>query len=93
MMFFEHTHMRLRCCYAHLSAVLEPGRICWDSSAHQSHGLYHQMKQLLMIWGVQHIHHQLIMFYEHVASVSSHRMQRVSLHLAANYACIGVLHI
>ena len=40
-----------------------------------------------------YIHHQLIMFYEHVASVSSHRMQRVSLHLAANYACIGVLHI
>lgn len=51
------------------------------------------MKQLLMIWGVQHIHHRHIMFYEHVASVSSHRLQRVSLHLAANYACNGVLYI
>ena len=33
---------------------------CCGSSAHQSQGLYHQMKQWLMIWDAQHIHHQLI---------------------------------
>ena len=87
---YSHALALLLCTSEH---CIWTGRICCGCSAHQSHGLYHQMKQLLMIWGVQHVHHQLIMFYEHVASVSSHRMQRVSLHLAANYACIGVLHI
>ena len=31
--FLEHTHLCWHCCYAHLSAVLEPLAICYGSSA------------------------------------------------------------
>ena len=48
-MLYEHIHMCLHWCSAHLSAALEPGHICCGSSAPESQGLYHQMKQWLMI--------------------------------------------
>ncbi len=41
-----------------------------------------------MIWAVQHVHHQLMMFYDHVVPVSSHHTQQVS----PSCACIDVLH-
>jgi len=41
-----------------------------------------------MIWDVQHIHHQLMMFYDHVVPVSSHHTQQVS----PSCACIDILH-
>ena len=41
-----------------------------------------------MIWDVQHIHHQLMMFYDHVVPVSSHHTQQVQ----PSCACIDVLH-
>ncbi len=66
---------------------------CCGSSAHQSQGLYPQLKLWLMIWDAQHIHHQLMMFYDHVVSVSSHNMQQVSAHQAHSCACVDVLHI
>jgi len=61
-----------------MSVVLEPGHICCGSSAHQSQVLYYQMKQWLMIWEAQHIHHQLMLFYDPVVSVSSRHSQQVS---------------
>ncbi len=66
---------------------------CCGSSAHQSQGLYPQLKLWLMIRDAQHIHHQLMMFYDHVVSVSSHNMQQVSAHQAHSCACVDVLHI
>ena len=41
-----------------------------------------------MIWDVQHINHQLMMFYDHVVPVSSHHTQQVP----PSCACIDVLH-
>ena len=52
----KHTHLCLHWCYAHVRVVLESRHICCGSSAQQSQG---QMKQWLMIWDAQHIHHQL----------------------------------
>ena len=40
-----------------------------------------------MIWYVQHTHHQLMMFSDHIVSVSSHHTQRVSAHQAHICAC------
>ncbi len=61
-MFDQHIQLCSHWFYAHLSDVPEPGHICWGSSAQRSHRLYHQIQQWLMIWYVQHPHHQLMMF-------------------------------
>ncbi len=42
-----------------------------------------------MSWAAQHNQHQLLMFYEHHLSVSSHHMQQV----LPGYACVDVLHM
>ncbi len=45
---------------------------CCGSSAHQSQGLYHQMKQGLMIWDAQHIHRRLMtMLSQSAATIRS----------------------
>jgi len=51
------------------------------------------MKQRLMIWDAQHIHSQVMLFYDHVVSVSSHHTQQLSAHQAHSCACIDFLHI
>ena len=49
--------------FMHLSALYRSlAHILLSSSAHQSQGLYHHMKQWLMIWDDQHIHHRLMTF-------------------------------
>ncbi len=69
------------------------GHICCGCSAQQSQGMYHNMKQWLMIWDAQHTHHQCITLSDHVVSFNSHPIQQVPVHQAPSCACIDVARI
>ncbi len=73
----DAVYMCLHWCFAHLSALLEPGHICCGSSAHESQGWYHKIQQWLSDLGYAAIHHNLMILYDHGVSVSSHYTQQV----------------
>ena len=95
------SHLCLHWCFAHLCAVPEPRHMCWGSGAHQSRRLNHQIQQWLMIWYEQHIHHQLMMFSDHIVSITTicskchytKHPDMLALVLCTSERCAGIGHI